>query len=170
MSATRALALLAAAAAEPEAAAASASAASANDGLPQKQQILAIAVAFLVLVLIFDLVRKRRLREEYSWMWLLTGVLVMVAAFWYDFLRFLTWAIGAGQPTSTLFFFGLIFVILLCLQFSVRLSRLTGQVKNLAQEMAILRAERDELRESERASGGPRAHADKGEGATEKRE
>lgn len=93
-------------------------------------------------MLILELVRKRRLREEYSWLWLLTALALLGLVLWYDALVWITEFIGAGQPTSTVFFLGLVFVLLLCIQFSVRLSRMTEQVKNLGQKLALLESER----------------------------
>jgi hypothetical protein len=85
-----------------------------------------------------ELVRKRRLREEYSVLWILTGIGICVLAVWYGLLKKITAFIGAGLPTSTLFFFALIFLILLSLQFSVRISALHDQVKELAQKIALM--------------------------------
>ena len=52
----------------------------------------------------------------------------------------LTRAIGAWTPSSALFFFGQIFLVAICLNYAVRLSQLTLQVKNLSQELAVLRS------------------------------
>lgn len=82
------------------------------------------------------------MREEYSWLWLGTGVILVVMTLWYDLLVRITFLIGAVAPTSTLFFFGLIFLMLVCVQFSMRISRLTSQVKDLVQEITLLRAEK----------------------------
>ena len=50
-------------------------------------------------------------------------------------------AIGAWSLSATLFFFGEIFLIALCLNYAVRLSRITLDAKTLTQEIALLRAE-----------------------------
>ena len=42
------------------------------------QRVMIFAVAFGIMLLIFELVRKRRLREEYSWLWLLTHTLYRI--------------------------------------------------------------------------------------------
>jgi hypothetical protein len=59
----------------------------------------------------------------------------------YDLLIWLTDLVGAAIPTSTLFFFCILYLALLSLNYSVRLSVLSRQVKELAQEVALLRAE-----------------------------
>jgi Uncharacterized conserved protein (DUF2304) len=43
--------------------------------------------------------------------------------------------VGAWTPSSALFFFGELFLLAICLNYAVRLSGLTLQVKNLAQEL-----------------------------------
>ena len=102
-----------------------------------------VTVLFLFFTIIF-LVKKGRLREEYAWMWLLTAVIMMVVALWYDALLFVTNLIGAVLPTTTLFIFGIIFLILLSLHFAIKISLLTHEVKNLAQKISILEAESEQ--------------------------
>jgi len=120
--------------------------------MPIHQKVVAIAISLAILIVIIELVRRRRLKEEYSWLWLITGVSLLVLTLKYELLVWLTALIGAVLPTSTLFFFGLIFLILIVLHFSVRISALSTQVKNLAQEVAILSATVD----SSRGEAGPR--------------
>lgn len=112
--------------------------------MPIEQRVTTLAVAGAILILILELVRKRRLREEYSWLWLLAGAGLIAAAGWYEGVRAFAELIGAST-SSAVFFLGQIFIILVCLQFSVRLSRMTEQVKTLAQRLALLEAEKREL-------------------------
>lgn len=107
-----------------------------------RQVVLALVVGAGMLAVIVELVRRRKLKEEYAWLWIAAGAAMLVIGLRYDLLQALTRLIGAGYTTSTLFFFGLIFVIALCLQFSVKISRLETQLKNLAQQMAIIEAKR----------------------------
>ncbi len=109
-----------------------------------RQKIMAIFIAVSIFAIIVNLIYHRKLREEYSWLWLLTGVLLIVLTLWYELLVKITHFIGAVVPVSTLFFFAIIFLMLLCLQFSVRLSELTEKTKKLSQELALLRAEMEQ--------------------------
>ena len=101
--------------------------------MPLQQQIFALIVSAMVFVIVIDMVRKRRLREEYSVLWLLTSVLMFVLIFRYEWLVSLTDLIGAGLPTTTLFLFSIIFLMLLSVQFCIKISQLTEQVKILSQ-------------------------------------
>ena len=120
--------------------------------MPLRQKIFAIIISLTLLIFIIELVRRKKLREEYSWLWLLTGAMILVLALWYDLLQGITHLIGAGLPTSTLFFLGLVFLILIAVQFSVKVSELNNQVKNLAQENGLLKNRVEELEEKDPSS------------------
>ncbi len=107
--------------------------------MPLRQQIFALVVCLIVFVFTIDMVRQRRLREEYSVLWLGTSLIMFVLVIRYDWLEALTRFIGAGLPTTTLFIGAIIFLMLISVQFSIKISRLTDQVKNLVQENALLR-------------------------------
>lgn len=107
-----------------------------------QQKIFAIAASLLIFIVIINLVKSRRLKEEYSWLWLLTGAFMLVLVLWYDILLMLTHLIGAVLPTTTLFIFAILFLICLALDFAIRISKLTDQVKNLTQKVSIMEADR----------------------------
>jgi len=113
--------------------------------MPLQQQIFALIVSALVFVVVVDMVRRRRLREEYSVLWLATSVIMFVLVFRYEWLVDLTALIGAELPTTTLFLCSIIFLLLLSVQFCIKISRLTDQLKNLSQENALMRQEIESL-------------------------
>ena len=103
-----------------------------------RQQIFAIITSLVLLGYIIDLVRRRKLREEYSWLWIIIGVGIFVLSIWVDLLRWLTDLIGAVVPVSTLFIFGILFLVVTNVYLSMKISTLTDQVKKQAQKLAIL--------------------------------
>ena len=103
-----------------------------------KPRFLALLISVALVILIVDLVRRRRLREEYSWLWISMSAAMVAIALWPGLLRFISGKIGAVFSTSTLFFFALIFLVFINIQFSVEISTLRTQVKNLAQKLALL--------------------------------
>jgi len=113
--------------------------------MPLQQQIFALIVSVMVFIIVVDMVRRRKLREEYSVLWLVTSVVMFVLVFRYEWLVALTTAIGAGLPTTTLFLFSIIFLMLLSVQFCIKISKLTDQVKNLSQENALIKLEIENL-------------------------
>ena len=111
------------------------------------QRMFALVASLGTLLFILELVRRRKLKEEYSWLWILTsGSMILLVAF-YGALERLSALIGAVLPTTTLFLFALLFLLLISVHFSTVISRLSQQVRRLTQELAILSAERDHARE-----------------------
>jgi hypothetical protein len=114
--------------------------------MEMKPRFVALVISVVLVVLIVELVRRRKLREEYSWLWLSLSLAIFVLTLWPGFLDFVTNLIGAVLSTSTLFFFALVFLMLITIQFSVEISSLRTQVKNLAQQLAILQETSEESR------------------------
>jgi hypothetical protein len=123
--------------------------------MPVQQQVFALIISALVFIVVVDLVRRRRLREEYSVLWLATSVIMFFLVLRYEWLVALTTLIGAGLPTTTLFLFSIIFLMLLCVQFCIKISRLTEQVKCLCQENALIRLDLERLARQETAEFHP---------------
>lgn len=103
-----------------------------------RQKVFAIMLTIGLIILIFELIRRRKLKEEYSWLWMLTGAAMLILAVWHGLLLFITRLIGAVLPVSTIFFFGVFFLILINLYFSVKISKLTDQIKKLTQRLTLL--------------------------------
>ena len=106
-----------------------------------RTQILAIISGVVLLVMVLELVRRRRLREEYSWIWLLTAIGYLTIAAVPGLIERGAVLIGSVRPTSVFTFLGLFFLFLVSIQFSVQISRLAEQTKDLAQQVAILDSE-----------------------------
>jgi tellurite resistance protein TehA-like permease len=102
-----------------------------------QQQIFALIAGAAIFLLIIELIRRRLLREEYSWLWFATGFAIFILVVWYDLLREFSQLIGAKVVTTTLFLFALLFLILINIHYSIKISALTNQVKDLAQALAI---------------------------------
>jgi hypothetical protein len=107
-----------------------------------QQKIFAVFASILIFVVIINLVKNKKLKEEYSWLWLLTGVIIIMLVLWYDVLLMLTHLIGAVLPTTTLFIFAILFLICLALDFAIKISKLTDQVKNLSQKVSLMEADK----------------------------
>ncbi len=114
-----------------------------------KQKIFAIVVSVLLIGVIMLLIRRRKLREEYAILWLLTAVGVVGLVVNYGALVYITELIGAVAPTTTLFIFALIFLLTLAIHFSIKISRQADQIKDLTQEIGLLRLEIEKDRQAD---------------------
>ncbi|HXX46830.1 MAG TPA: DUF2304 domain-containing protein [Myxococcota bacterium] len=111
---------------------------------------LALSISLSLVAAVLWLVRRRQLREEYTPIWLAVSAALVFLSFRLELLRQLTRLIGAWTPSSTVFFLGELFLVAICLNYAVRLSRANLLIKNLAQEIALLRADVDRLAGAER--------------------
>ena len=111
-----------------------------------KMKMIAVLIGCFIFVYIIELVRRRKLREEYSWLWLMTGAGILLLTLWFGLLKWMAQLVGAVAPASALFLFTFLFLILISLHFSVVISKLTGQNKNLAQKYALMELEFRELK------------------------
>jgi len=114
--------------------------------MPIRNKVVALVFGVGLLIIIIDLVRRRKLREEYSWLWLMTGAGILILSLWFDLLKWVTHLVGAITPSSTIFLFAFLFLIFISLHFSVVISKLTSRNKELAQRYALLEMEIRELK------------------------
>lgn len=107
--------------------------------MPTRQIVVFLGLVLVLFVAILELVRRRALRVEYSWLWIASCLTTVLFILRYDLLVELTDIVGAVVPTSTLFFLCILYLALLSLHYSIRISDLTHEVEDLAQEVALLR-------------------------------
>ena len=115
--------------------------------MPPRIRIIAILICIFLVAYVFELVRLRHLSEEYSMGWLVAGSMMLILSISEGLLIWVSNLVGATLFTSTLFFFGLVFLVTICLHFSIRISALTNQVRTLTQHMGILHSEKQLLEE-----------------------
>ena len=115
--------------------------------MPPRIRIIAILICIFLVAYVFELVRRRHLSEEYSMGWLVAGSMMLILSISDGLLVWVSNLVGATLFTSTLFFFGLVFLVTICLHFSIRISALTNQVRTLTQHMGILHSEKQLLEE-----------------------
>jgi len=111
-----------------------------------KQKIISLILSLTIFVVIIYFVKQKKLTEEFSWIWLLAGVLIVTMAICNKFFFFITHITGIVEPTSIAFFFGIIFLILLNLLLSINVSKNQEILKNLVQKIALYENELDSVK------------------------
>jgi hypothetical protein len=132
------------------------------------QRIEVIALALVICLVIFELVRRKRLLERYALVWLAAGVSVLVLAIWKGLLTTLSHAVGVSYPPSALFVVTFFFVIVMLVNFSTTISRLSDQNTVLAQRLALLQRQLEEQQTSSPASQAKPAPASHAKPASER--
>lgn len=100
-------------------------------------QIIIGTVSILLLVIVVELIRRRRLKEEYSLLWLLSGVVILTFSIFPNLLIIISRAMGMYYLTA-LFVISFLFLLLIVLHFSTVISKLSERNKELTQELSIL--------------------------------
>jgi hypothetical protein len=104
--------------------------------------LFGLVVSIGGLIFIIELVRRGKLREDYSLLWLGTGVIMVMLIVSRPLVDELArWLGVVTYPPAALFVVAIIFMLFILLQYSTALTRLSRDNKKIAQEMALLRQE-----------------------------
>lgn len=112
-----------------------------------KIQIIIGALSVILLFFTFELIRKGRLREEYSILWLFTGIATLIFSLSPEFFlsQFFTRITGLFYLSAVVLIIFL-FLLLIVFHFSVVISKLSDRDKKLAQQYAFLELEFKEMK------------------------
>ena len=109
-------------------------------------QIVALIVSVVLLIVVLELVRRRKLTEEYSFLWILSSLLLLALAVRREILHAVARWLGVYYPPIVLVMLLIVMVFVASLCFSVIVSRQRQQIERLIEETAILSAELRDLR------------------------
>ncbi len=109
--------------------------------------IMAFAITFSVAILAFivGLLLRRQLREKYAVLWLVIGFTVLVLSIWPALLDHLAELAGVQVPSNLLFTLALALLLGVALHLSWELSRAEEEIRRVAEEVAINRADLERL-------------------------
>jgi len=107
--------------------------------IPYRIQLLSIFGALAFMFFIFRLIFKGKLREEYSIIWIICTVLLLVFAFWRNGLDVIASALGIFYAPSLIFLGAIFAIVIFLVHLSVVNSKQHQQIKDLSQEMALLK-------------------------------
>ncbi len=107
--------------------------------VPIRIQIIAIIVSFAFLFYIARLILRGKLREEYSIVWVVCTLLIIVFAFWRNGLDIIASALGVYLAPNLIFAAAIFAIFSYLLHLSVVVSNLHEKNKVLAQELALIK-------------------------------
>ena len=119
-----------------------------------------IGLAVLVLTIITVLLLRRRLREKYATLWLIIGLVILVLAVFPGLLLWLSDALGVAVPSNLIFALALVLLIGVTLHLSWELSQAEDEVRRVAEDVAILRADLEQLQRQASGHGAESTHPD----------
>lgn len=107
--------------------------------IPPRIQIVAVIGSLLIFGVVVHLIRKEKLKEGYSIIWFLIGLLLVVLATFTRLLDILAHFVGIAYSPAALFLVLTSGLFLLALHFSVLVSKHDKRIRELAQENAWLK-------------------------------
>jgi len=108
--------------------------------------LVAAAGSLAILATVVALTARGHLKPRYALLWLAASVSLVVVSFWRGLIDLAGDALGVDYDPALLFLGADVFLMLILLHMSVVISRLTDRARRLAQDLALLRDELDQLR------------------------
>ena len=107
--------------------------------------VVGIALALFILVLVFWMLLTRRLREKYAVMWIVIALSVLLLGIFPQLLLWATALLGVQVPANLLFALAITLLLGVSLHLSWELSQAEDEIRRVAEEAALSRAEVDRL-------------------------
>ncbi|MDE1537043.1 MULTISPECIES: DUF2304 domain-containing protein [Actinomycetaceae] len=105
-------------------------------------RLLPIAASILFLVYLFILLRSRRMKQTYVYIWFLIGIGLLVISIWPQVVFLVSQALGFKRASNMILVIACVVLLMVTIQLSTAVSRLEEDRRRLAEEIALLRAER----------------------------
>lgn len=115
-------------------------------------QVILICALLVILVLLINAVKKNKLDIKYSLVWLFLAVALIVLTVFKNLLVILSDMLGIASPVNMLFLCGFVFSLLIIYTLTVALSKLSYRVRKLAQEIALLHNQLEQLSEKQKTT------------------
>ena len=109
--------------------------------VPVQHVYFTLVSGLLILGLVIELIRRSRLQERYAVLWIVVALVFMTYGWWHDAaVAFASW-LHVADVVPVILFFGTCLCALLILQLSVKISEFSSKIKNLIQEVSLLKHE-----------------------------
>jgi hypothetical protein len=105
----------------------------------------AFVLALAIVGVVIEMLRRKKLREKYAVLWLIVGIATLVLAAFPRLLNIVTELVGFQVPSNLLFSISILMLLGVCLHLSWEISVVEDETRALAEEVAILRLQTEEL-------------------------
>ena len=109
--------------------------------VPVHHVIFSLICGLLILGFVIELIRRSRLQERYAALWIAVALVFMTYGWWLAPVAAVANWLHIGDVVPVVLFFGIFLCALLILQLSVKVSEFSNKIKNLVQEVSILKHE-----------------------------
>lgn len=107
--------------------------------------VIGLIAALATLAFIVEMLRRGILRERFAVLWLLVACLLVLLSVFPPLLEWAADLVGMEVPSNLLFVAGGFLLLVVSVQLSYEVSALDARSRRLAEEVALLRFEVDEM-------------------------
>lgn len=109
--------------------------------IPVTHALFSLFFGVAILAFVIELIRRNHLQERYAVLWIVLALVFMTYRWWAVPVAVLAKWAGIGDFVPVVLFLGIFMCALLLLQLSVKISEFSSKIKNLVQEVSILKHE-----------------------------
>ena len=113
-------------------------------------QIIVAVLLVIALIIIVNMIRKKKLELRYALAWLGVGIGIIILDVFPGCIAAISEVMGIADPVNMLFFVGFCFALCIIFGLTSAVSRMSVRIKEMAQEMAILRKEMEEYSKTDK--------------------
>lgn len=106
--------------------------------------ILLLAAVLFTLFEVIKRVREKKLLLQYTLTWLTLLVVLLLVALFPQLLSWVSDLIGIALPINMVFFLGFCFSLLIIFELTQAVSKMSVQIKDLTQKIALLDKKRED--------------------------
>lgn len=106
--------------------------------MPNAHIVIVALTGCLILGLLVEFVRRQLVREKYSLLWFFLCAAFFSVPIFYNLYSKIGISIGIKYSTSLFFFVAIIWILLICFQFTLAISTAYNDRKTLNQHIALL--------------------------------
>lgn len=101
-------------------------------------QIILLICLLFVLVSLINQVRKKKVDLKYTLLWFVLDIALILLTCFPKALAIAANNLGIVSPINMIFFCGFVFSLLIIYMLTVAISKLSDQVRNMAQKIALM--------------------------------
>jgi hypothetical protein len=117
--------------------------------LENRIQVFSIIGSITLTWIIYTLIKRKKLKEEYSLLWLSFSFLFILLSIFKPLLNIFALTLGIIYAPSALLLILIVSAFFIMIQFSIVISKLSENNKNLIQEVGLLKAQVKQLSKKE---------------------
>ncbi|MDQ1235817.1 hypothetical protein QE450_003315 [Paenibacillus sp. SORGH_AS306] len=114
-----------------------------------KLQIILLLGSLVGFFILINLIRKYTLELKYSILWFIVTILSIILAIFPKLFTYISHIMGIELPVNALFLLTLLGTIMIMFSLTLEVSKSTIKIKELSQEIGILRYELEKMKEKD---------------------